>query len=367
MQIQLTDKAEIGDVRVTADGYVTGTARVARTGIQEYLAYELGITDGDQNRVVRVYRPEEEVFSTDSLATYAYRPVTSNHPSVPVTAANWKEHSRGQTGPDIARDGEFVRVPMVLMDRSIIKEWEDGKRELSMGYSAEIVMTDGVTPEGEKYDAIQKNLRMNHLALVSRARGGDKLKLGDAKQEGPSVTTKTIMFDGISIEVTDAGAQAIEKLQGQLKDASTKAAEADAAHKAAIADKEKELATKDAEIDALKAKVLDDAAIDKRVQERADLIGVAKSVVDGDYSGLSADDIRKKVVIAKLGDAAVKDKSVEYVNARFDILAEDAAKDPHRAIVQHSGPAPAGSEKAMNDTYDAYLKNLNAHRKKEAK
>lgn len=367
MQIQLTDKAEIGDVRVTADGYVTGTARVARTGIQEYMAAEIGLTDGDPTRIIRVYRPESEVFSKDSLATYAYRPVTSNHPDVQVTADNWKEHSRGQTGPDIARDGEFVRVPMVLMDRSIIKEWEDGKRELSMGYSAEIVMTDGVTPEGEKYDAIQKNLRMNHLALVSRARGGDKLKLGDAKQEGPSVTTKTIMFDGISIEVTDAGAQAIEKLQSQLKDASAKASEADVAHKATLADKEKQLATKDAEIDALKAKVLDDAAIDKRVQERADLIGVAKSIADQDYSGMSVDQIRAKAVAAKLGDAAIKDKSVEYVNARFDILAEDAEKDPHRQVVAPNSNAPAGTPKAMADAHANYVSDLNAWRKKEAK
>lgn len=366
MRIQLTDKAEIGGVRRTADGYLTGTARVARAGIQEYLASELGITDGDPNRVVRVYRPEEEVFNTASLATYAYRPVTSDHPPVQVTADNWKEHSRGQTGSDIARDGEFVRVPMVLMDRAIIKEWEDGKRELSMGYSAEIVMTDGVTPEGEKYDAIQKNLRMNHLALVSRARGGDKLKLGDAKQEGPSVTIKTIMFDGISIEVTDAGAQAIEKLQGQLKDASAKAAEADAAHEAAIADKEKQLATKDAEIDALKAKVLDDAAIDKLVQERADLIATAKAIADQDYTGKSAAEIRKAAVAAKLGDAAIKDKSPEYIAARFDILAEDAAKEPHRQVVAPSA-AQAGTAKAMADSYNNYVADLNAWRNKEAK
>lgn len=367
MQIQLTDKAEINGVRVTSDGYVTGFARVARTGIQEYMAAELGITDGDPTRIVRVYRSEAEVFSKDSLSTYAYRPVTSNHPDVQVTADNWKEHSRGQTGPDIARDGEFVQVPMVLMDRAIIKEWEDGKRELSMGYSAEIVMTDGVTPEGEKYDAIQKNLRMNHLALVSRARGGDKLKLGDSKTEGPLVTTKTIMFDGISIEVTDAGAQAIEKLQSKLTDASAKAAEADVAHKAAIADKEKELATKDAEIDALKSKVLDDAAIDKRVQERADLIATAKSVADQDYSGMSVDQIRAKAVSTKLGDAAIKDKSVEYVNARFDILAEDSVKDPHRQVVAPNNTAPAGTPKAMQDAHNTYVSDLNAWRNKEAK
>jgi len=38
--------------------------------------------------------------------------------------------------------------------------------------------------------------------------------------------------------------------------------------------------------------------------------------------------VRKAVVIAKLGDG-MSDKSAAYIDARFDILAEDAAKgDP---------------------------------------
>jgi len=332
------DAALPNDLRITDDGYLVGSAKVARTGIQEYLAGELGLTDRNPGDIVRVWRSEDEVFSKASLATYAYRPVTVDHPLELVTADNWKKYSGGQTGPDIARDGEYVNVPLVLMDKSAINEWQGGKRQLSMGYTATIEMRDGVTPTGEKYDAIQKDLRMNHLALVAQARGGDKLKLGDKLKEVLPMTLKTIMVDGLSVETTDAGEQAIKKLQGQVSDAQTALKDAEAVRKTELAEKDKTIAAKDAEIDSLKTKVLCDADLDAKVKERADLIAVAKSIADKDYTGKNPVEIRKMAVSAALGDSAIAGKSDDYVIARFDILAEDAAKDPVRKHIQ-SNPA----------------------------
>lgn len=334
MILNLFDRAEVGNVRTTSDGYLVGEAKVARTGIQEYLADELGLTDRAGDEIIRVYRPEGEVFSKDSLASYAFRPVTIDHPPVMVDAENWKKYSRGQIGADVVRDGECVRVPMVLMDMAAIEDWKNGKRELSMGYSAEIVMQAGVTDSGEAYDAIQKNLRMNHLALVSRARGGSQLKLGDNLNEDTTMALKTIIVDGLSVETTDAGELAIKNLQGKLADAATALSTANTAHQTALADKDKELAKKDAELDTLKGKVLSDADLDAAVKVRADLIATAKTIADKDYTGKAPIDIKKLAVTAKLGDAAIEGKSDDYVAARFDILAEDAAKDPVRKMHQ---------------------------------
>src|SRR5690606_6090085 len=159
----LTDCVSVGAVRRTGDGYLVADAKVARTGIQTYLGSELGRPDLAE---VRVYRAPDEVFATDTMQSYAYRPLTIEHPAKMVAADTWKAVAVGQTGGDVVRDGEFVRIPLVLMDSAAIKAFESGKRELSMGYSAEIVFGDGVTPEGEPYDAVQKSLRMNHLAVV---------------------------------------------------------------------------------------------------------------------------------------------------------------------------------------------------------
>lgn len=139
---------------------------------------------------------------------------------------------------------------------------------------------------------------------------------------------RTVIVDGLSVQTTDQGAQAIDKLTKQLADAGVNIKSLTDAHTAALALKDGELAKKDAEIDALKAKQLSDADIDKRVTARADLISKAKAIADADYTGKTDADIRKAVVVAKLGDAAVAGKADAYIDARFEILVEDAAKDP---------------------------------------
>ncbi len=337
--MQFTDYVAAGQTRRTADGYLVADAKVARTGIQEYLGSEVGRPGVHR---VRVYRPENEVFSRDAMHSYAHRPMTDNHPAEMVNADNWKDLAIGQTGEDVARDGEFVRVPLVLMDSAAIKAFEDGKRELSMGYTADIVFGDGETPDGEKYDAIQTNLRMNHLALVDRARGGDQLRIGDDNHQSikekstmSDIKTRTILVDGLSVETTDAGAQAIEKLQKDLADAEKLYVEATDSHKTDIAAKDKEIAKKDAEIDDLKGKQISDSDLDAKVQARADLITKAKSLHDADYTGKSDADIRKAVVAAKFGDESIKDKSQDYIDARFDILVESGVQDPVRTAVNH--------------------------------
>lgn len=333
-----TDSVAVSGVRRTEDGYLVAEARVARTGIQDYLGTEIdpdnehGLRD---KPIVRVYRPESAVFHADAMHSYAYRPMTNGHPGGDgVNSKNWKDVAIGQTGGEVVRDGQFVKVPLVLMDASAIADYESGKRELSMGYGAEVVFQDGVSPEGEAFDCFLGPMKMNHLSLEHRARGGEHLRIGDNKPNTPTGghdmadSLRTVIVDGLSVQTTDQGAQAIDKLTKQLADAGVNIKTLTDAHAAALAAKDGELAKKDAEIDDLKAKQLSDADIDKRVKDRSDLITKAKSIADGDYTGKSDAEIRKAVVVAKLGDAAVAGKADAYVDARFEILVEDAAKNP---------------------------------------
>jgi hypothetical protein len=349
--MKFTDAVSLAGTRRRDDGYLVADARVARTGIQLYAGYEVGKPEVP---VVRVYRPDAEVFSQDTLSSFAHRPVTNDHPVEPVTADNWKSHAVGQTDGDIARDGSFIRVPLMVADAKAIEDVEKGKRELSAGYSCDLSWESGKTPAGEAYDAIQKNIRANHVAIVQRGRAGSEVRIGDAAQWGAApihdhnpkkdinMTLKTVTVDGIPIEVTDQGATVIATLQSRLVDANKKFSDAETSHQTVLAAKDAELAKKDAALDDLKGKVLDQAAIDKLVQARGDLIATAKSIAaDVKVDGLSDHDIRKAVVAAKLGDAAVKDKAEAYIDARFDILAEDAANvDPVRRALQSQDRAP---------------------------
>src|SRR5688572_6543179 len=129
-QTLLLDAAS--QVRETRDGYLVAFPRVARTGIQIYRGAEVGRPTTDS---VRVYRPEDEVFHKDAMASATFRPITMNHPPEMVTADNWREHAVGQVAGDIARDGEYLRLSVMLMDREAVRDVKDGRRELSLGYT----------------------------------------------------------------------------------------------------------------------------------------------------------------------------------------------------------------------------------------
>lgn len=163
-------------VRRTPEGYLVTTARVARSGVQEYLGREVGRPDMP---TVKLYRPEDEVFSDATMRSFAHRPMTLNHPSQQVDASNWRDVAVGNTGAKVHRDGDYIVVDLVMMDQKAIAAYEAGTRELSMGYDAVIDFTSGTTPKGEPYDAVQRQIRNNHLALVGKARGGSALRVGD--------------------------------------------------------------------------------------------------------------------------------------------------------------------------------------------
>lgn len=338
MDHRFIDAATISGARKTADGYLIAEAFAVRTGIQNYSGSEVGLMDRD---VVRVYRPEDEVRATESLRTFSHAPITLGHPDK-VTADNWRDLAKGEVSTEAEWDGNKIKLPLIVKDAEAIAAIEAGTRELSAGYTCALDFTDGVTPDGEAYDAVQRNIRINHIAIVPRGRAGSECRIGDADARwGASpitfdrkdddmtdnVKTRTVLIDGLSVETTDAGAHALEKLQKDMAAQAKALSDAEAKHDKAIADKDAEIDKIKGQLDAANEKILDDAALDQRVADRAELIGKAGSIAkDVAVKGLSDADIRKAVVTKVLGDAAVADKSDAYIEARFDVLAEDAAK-----------------------------------------
>ncbi|MEC5289394.1 MULTISPECIES: DUF2213 domain-containing protein [unclassified Aurantimonas] len=371
-----------GATRRTADGFLVATAKSVRVGIQHYAGHECGVAD---KATVRIYRSPEEVFSQDSLQSFSHSPVTIDHPSVPVTADNWKELAVGEVSTAAQMDGKWVSLPLILKDAKAIAALDSGKRQLSAGYVCQLDMTPGTTPEGEAYDGRQVGIKINHLALVDKARAGDEARIGDSADDAgnrthwgvsPLITTdaeqeglmanelRTVMVDGLSVSTTDAGAQAIEKLTKDKDAIAAKLSDAETKHADAIKAKDAEIAKKDAELDDAKGKILSDADLDKKVQDRGDLVALAGAIAkDVKTTGISDAEIRKAVVVAKLGDAAVDGKPAAYIDARFDILGEDAKKgnDPVAAALADGRPAH------MNDGWsDSVFASAGVKMKKEA-
>ena len=225
----LTDRLNITTEReYTDEGFLKVPARISRTGIQEYLAVEMGLTDKDPKDIVRVYRPEDEVFTDESLTSFANKPVTNNHPPELVNSRNSRQYSVGMSGPEVTRDGMFAKTVLHVTDEDAIKNIESGKVELSNGYTADIEWTPGVTPDGEQYDAIQRNIKGNHIAIVERGRAGPACRVADNLPTlGDEVTMAKITIDGVDFEVSDQAAQAVGKLQERLKDSEMETQETD--------------------------------------------------------------------------------------------------------------------------------------------
>lgn len=365
--------------RKTMDGYLVATPRIARTGIQEYTAGELGLTDRAPDTIVRVYRPEEEVFHQDALHSMAHRPVTNDHPPVMVDAGNWKEFAMGMTGDEVVRDGEFIRVPMSLMDAGIIEDVANGKRELSVGYTADMDWSPGEI-DGIQYDAVQRNIRGNHLAVVDEARGGSQLRVIDMKPEPKEqrtmTTTRNVLIDGVNVEVSDTAAQIIQKFM----DAAEEKAKTDRERLEEMQDEleemkkkmdaaEEEKETADAKIATLEQAVEDakltPEKLDAAVKTRAAVIDAAKKVKpDVTTDGKTEADIRKEVVASKLGDKAAE-WTDEQITASFNTLVDSSAVSGHSPIdtyVDHHIQSGKPGELRGRDRYVDKLTNPEKYR-----
>jgi hypothetical protein len=143
-----------------------------RTGVLEYRN-----SDGS---IRREYRPPSEVFHADSLASLAGAPVTIGHPDDFVSPDSWNTLSKGHVGESVVPESNFVKATMNIQSRDAVDSVLKGQlRELSSAYTLTLDETPGVTPEGERYDAVQRDIRYNHVALlpVGAGRAGSEVRL----------------------------------------------------------------------------------------------------------------------------------------------------------------------------------------------
>lgn len=359
----LADRLNISTEReYTDEGFLRVPARISRIGIQEYLAVEMGLTDRDPTDIIRVYRPEEEVFSDDSLNSFASKPVTNNHPPELVNPKNFRNFGVGFSGPEVTQDGMFAKTVLHVTDEEAIKNIESGKVELSNGYTADIDWTPGVTPDGEQFDAVQRNIKGNHIAIVERGRAGPACRVADNLPiTGDKVAMAKITIDGVDFEVSDQAAQAVDKLQARLtdaeKEAQTKAEEIKAKEdemeeKAAEAKKTED--SLNAKIDDAKSKIPTTDTLDKLVAERTAVVDTVRKVApDLKWEGKDADTLRKEVVALKCPNVQMDSVSADYVKARFDMLVESVESNSQQQLDDAFTQQVNDKDKKVEDTRSA--------------
>ena len=185
---QRFDSIPLGETYFTPEGYLIDHPILTRVGIFEYKN-----PDGSIRRELRL---PEEVFAPESLASYKGKPVILTHEAGMIDSDNVQQEHIGTILSEGIQDGDNVRAQIVIHDAESL---DYGLRELSLGYTQTPDETPGVW-NGQPYDAIQRNIQINHLALVEKARAGEQARLNiDGEEQGGNQMSKA-RKDGLTPE-----------------------------------------------------------------------------------------------------------------------------------------------------------------------
>lgn len=343
--MKFTDKINAKDSKrtITDEGYlIVKDARIARTGIQQYLAAELRNADGgplfpdrEPMDLINVNRPAAEVFADEALKSFEMQPVTNGHPDEGVTVLNHEGLAVG-VAFNIRQDGKFVLADLKITNADAIKDVNNGKRELSNGYDANIVVRQGTNDDGEMFDAEQLHIRGNHVAIVDQARCGPVCSISDNQLRGEIMPK--LIISGVPFEVKDESlAAAVQNVLTQNAELAGKATTVQATHDAAIdslkKDQSEELQKLQAQVDQAKANEMTPEKLDIIIADRMTIITAAQKVVnDFDATGKTCMTIKREVLKTTFGDSISDDKMKNdtYVDARFDALTESVNKQSHK-------------------------------------
>ena len=323
----------------TDEGFIKDSPIIGRTGILVYMN-----ADGSTRRE---YRPPEEAFKADSLASIRGKPITMGHHGLVTSESYAQSKPIGTVLSGGKQDGNNIRADVVIYDLNT------DDRELSCGYQTELEETSGVTPEGEHYDAIQRNIIYNHLAIVPQGRAGNARLNMDGNQiydmEVKSMS-KIKLDNGIEYDVP---AEVEVAFNGMTEKADASKKEFDALQ-AKFDSAQAEIETLKA--DAEKAKTDFEAKFDSAVKTTIELRTIASKHGIEKADEMSNDEIKKAVVAKVHPKLNLDGKSAEYIEVAFDL-----AKDTE---VQHDD-AMASQRKALGGDVHQDEKELSLDEVKE--
>lgn len=320
---------DAGAVRTTPQGGLEVEAVLSKPGVFTYYT--------ETGKPVREYRPPEEVFRSDALATLANIPVTNRHHGV-ITAENWRQFAAGHVAGAARREGDTIVATLWIQDAQTLADIKAGRREVSLGTLWDIDPTPGRTPEGEPYDCIQRNPRYNHVAIEPKARLGSdmRLRLDGAGNQTPYPIPQDrppmkLRLDGKDYDLSTPDGLAAYQAALSAKEARFDALQAEHAQAQSA------LSAAQARFDAETTP----AALDARVQKRAALVSTAKHFLpELRCDGLSESEIQRKVVAKAYPSLRLDGKDDVYVRTLF----EGAQAQATQAQAREDAAAVRGAE-----------------------
>lgn len=362
-EVQLTDRSSDflgGSTRQTLEnGFLKVKGRVARSGIQSYYRCELGLKDEPFKRI-RLYRPPEVVLSDEVCKMFDGVDVTNEHPKEFIDKMNYRKLTAGVVLGNAQKDEEnpnFIVCDMLIKDADTIKSIEAGKIQLSVGYRNTIDFTDGVTPEGEKYDArVDKITLVNHVALVPRARAGIEARLFDSF----GGKMKNLKIGDAEFELNDEVASAIESRIDELEARAKTAEEAVSMKDSEIGELTAKVSELEKSLEDTKAMILTDEDIKEVVKQTASLMNDARKIAGETFVCDSFDplEIKKAAIKAAYPDVKLDDKADDFVDGFFAHAVSTAGVGMNDSQKKLCDAMCKKSEDEDEDKEDAYKKHM---------
>jgi hypothetical protein len=290
---------------------------------------ELGL---DPNKLYRLWRHPDEL--RKAAKTFNNIPVLSKHiPDFPADPPN--EFRVGVTHSNAEFDGTYLTVGMSIWDNSAIAGIESGEqRELSASYKYVADMTPGVTPDGEPYDGVMRDIFGNHEALVPDGRAGPDVLVADSL---PPELNHMRKHKVAAIRAT------LKPLLAQDADLEAEVRKALLALDEAEKEDEKENKTADDEDDDEKDKKK--TADDEDDEEDKDKKKTAEDEDDEEDDKVSRTAMDSAIRLA--ADSATKKAAENFRKIREaeqvvrpligDVVAMDSAEDVYRTALEQSG------------------------------
>lgn len=327
MALRLDFNGSFGSgIEETPQGGLKVPAFLTRTGVFEYRRLD--------GTMVREYRPPEEVFSSESMRSLAGAPVTDRHPATPVNPKNFKSVAAGYVHGEARKDGDRIAGDLIIQDESAIQAVREKKRrEVSCGYNCDVDNTPGVTPSGEPYDRVQRNIRYNHVAIVEKGRAGSEVRLRlDANDNLAPETAEDKR--GFEMDPKEIAQLIKEKAEAQARVDAAEARAKTAEEKATEATKRADEATARADAADAKVKELSDPKrMDSMVADRVAIVTKAAGVLGPEFKadGLAPREIMTQAIVKAFPDFKADGKSDDYIRARFDALEAKTPAQPARS------------------------------------
>lgn len=291
------DSSQIEKFERTEEGFLRVPVKITKTGVFDYPEHGM-----------KKAKLPEDLFSFDTVNSLRGLPIVDEHPIengkyTLITPENYTKFAKGTVSEPKVKDS-FIAGIATIWDSALIESVvSKEKTEVSLGFTNNTISKSGIL-NGKQYDAVQKDIIGNHLAVTKAGKAGPSVRLEIDSKNINLNRSKTM---GIKYLIEIDGKIKANPTMLTLKTSDGKDIQVDSEIHTEIQSVRNDLKAKTKEIDSLTTAIND----------------LKTKNVDGDSTAIKS----KQIEIDALNAQVNKLKSdVKKIEDSFDSKVDEAAK-----------------------------------------